>query len=79
MTGGNISVPVQIVQYQIKKQELRRREKEAGTEEEEELSIGAHEERTLRKKLSEVEGNIAGLLVDLRFECEPQLLADSVD
>lgn len=64
-----------MVQFQIKKQELRRREKE----EEEEFNTGAHEEKTLRKKLAEVEGAIAGLLADLRFECEPHLLADTAD
>lgn len=68
-----------MVQFQIKKQELRRREKEVGKEEEEEFNTGAHEERTLRKKLAEVEGAIAGLLADLRFECEPHLLADAAD
>ena len=50
-----------------------------GKEEEEEFNTGAHEERTLRKKLAEVEGAIAGLLADLRFECEPHLLADAAD
>lgn len=48
-------------------------------EEEEEFSTTAHEEKVLRKKLAVVEGDIAGLLDDLRFECEPQLLADASD
>ena len=61
----------------MKKQELR--EKDKGMEEEEEFSTTAHEEKVLRKKLAVVEGDIAGLLDDLRFECEPQLLADASD
>ena len=47
--------------------------------EEEEVSREAHEERELRRRLAETEGGIAGLLSDLRFECEPQLLAQSSD
>ena len=61
----------------MKKQELRQREKDE--EEEEEFSTTAHEEKMLRKKLAVVEGDIAELLNDLRFECEPQLLADVAD
>ena len=66
----------QTVEFQVKKQKLREREKE---EEEEEFSTTAHEERVLRKKLAIVEGDIAGLLGDLRFECEPQLLKDTAE
>ena len=70
----------QTVQFQVKKQEHRRKEKERRAaeegEEEDEVVCGAavQEERELRKRLAEVEGAIAGLLSDLRFECEPQLL-----
>ena len=71
----NVSVSLQTVQSQVKKQELR--EKEKGEEEEEEFSTTAHEDKMLRKKLAVAEEDIAGLLDDLRFECEPQLLADT--
>ena len=58
-----------------------REEGEGGGEREEEeegggeFNTGVHEERELRKQLSEVEGAIAGLIADLRFECETELLA----
>lgn len=63
----------QTVQHQLKR--LEKREKEMRFEEgEEELTVTAHEERELRRKLARTEGAIAGLLDDFKFECEPHLL-----
>lgn len=56
---------------------LEKVERERQEEEQEEFSTTAHEERELRKRLAETEGAIAGLLTDLRYECEPQLLAEA--
>ena len=65
-----------MVQYQTKLLERAERERQ-GEEEEEEFATAEHEERAIRRRLAETEGAIAGLLRDLRYECEPQLLSES--
>lgn len=64
------------MKFQVKKHE-HGREQEEGEEEDDSFRISAHEERELRRKLAEVEEAIAGLMRDLRFECESELLAAS--
>ena len=74
------------MKFQIKRHENQgdrgREEGEGEGEREEEEEVGggefktgAHEERQLKKQLSEVEGAVACLITDLRFECETELLA----
>ena len=65
------------MQYQVKR--LEKVEREGQEEDEEVFSRAEHEERELRRRLADIEGAIAGLLTDLRFECEPQLLAQSTN
>ena len=67
------------MQYQTKLLERAERERQGKEEEEEEeeFATAEHEERAIRRRLSETEGAIAGLLRDLRYECEPQLLSES--
>lgn len=47
-----------------------------GSEGEEDVfDVAIFEETVLRKQLAEIEDTIAGLVDDLKFECEPYLLA----
>ena len=64
------------MKFQVKKHE-HRREWEEGGEEEDGFRSSAHQERELRRELAQVEEAIAGLMRDLRFECESELLAAS--